>query len=186
MAWRRNPSAMDSASGAASSGGASYIGATTTPGLSLSCSRGFARSFALGSNGLGRFPQAEITINAAKTAILVQDKNTADEHSNEGQGEELHYIRHGSGSDADGGQTPAIIGFTPVRGATIAEEPIVVGTSVQIQMCNRGKIQSFQQQDDTAGQIKHMMTRTRRRTKKTTIVGIAVEEGCRKLGADLV
>ena len=123
---------MDSASAAASSGGASYTGATKTPGLSLSCSRGFARSFALGSNGLGSFPQAEITTNAARTAILVQDKNTADEHSKESQGEELHYIRHSSGCDADGGQTPAIIRFTPVRGATMAEEPFVFGTSVQI------------------------------------------------------
>ena len=138
MSWRRSPSAMDSASGDASSGGASYTGATTTPGLSLSCSRGFARSFALGSNGLGSFPQAEITTKAARTAILVQDKNTADEHSNEGQGKELHYIWHSSGRDADGGQTPTIIGFTSMCGATIAEEPFVVGASVQIQMYNRG------------------------------------------------
>tara|TARA_B100000676_G_C17344173_1_gene467637 strand:- start:140 stop:505 length:366 start_codon:yes stop_codon:yes gene_type:complete len=121
---------MDSASGAASSGGALYTGATTTPGLSLSCSRGFARSFALGSNGLGSFPQAEIATNAAKTAILVQDKNTADEQSNESHGDELHYIRHGSGHDANGRQTTAIIRFTAMGGATIAEEPFVVGTSV--------------------------------------------------------
>ena len=130
MSWRRNPSAMDSASGAASSGGASYTGATTTPGLSLSCSKGFAQSLALGSNGLGSFPQAEIATNATRSAILVQDKNTADEHSNEGQGDELHYIRHGSGGDADGRQTTAIIGFTSMGSATIAEEPFIVGTRV--------------------------------------------------------